>query len=108
MASEDCKTSAARRRDSLSNKIPSEWRLSTSWTSSTGSNVSHNVLAVPRESGILTKKELSITEDYDATALLERIASGVFSSYEVTLAFSKRAAIAHQVVSLSCRLCDVR
>lgn len=93
MGSEDWKSSAARRRDDLFNKIPCEWRLSTAWTSNIGLNDSHNVLAVSRESGILTKKELIITEDYDATAMLERMASGVFSSYEVTLAFSKRAAI---------------
>ena len=107
MASEDWKILAARRCNSLFNKTPSEWRLSTSLTDSIGSNVSNNVLAVPRKSGILTRREITITEDFDATALVEKLASEVFSSYEVTLVFSKRAAIANQVVSLLCQSCGV-
>ena len=99
MATEDWNTLAARRRNDLYNKIPVAWRLSKFFTDRIGPTVSNNVLDAPHESGILTDRELNITEDYDATALVEKMALGVFSSYEVTLAFSKRAAIAHQVVS---------
>ena len=44
-----------------------------------------NVFAVPRETCILTENVILTTEDYDATALLEKMASGVFSSYEITI-----------------------
>ncbi|KUI61093.1 Acetamidase [Cytospora mali] len=49
-------------------------------------------------SGVLSDRELEITsQTYDATALLAKIADATYSSVEVTTAFSKRAAIAHQV-----------
>jgi amidase len=102
MAGEDWKVFAARRRQSLLDKIPVEWRLGKDWSSEERSKMNQNVLSVPRESGILSERELDITENYDATALVQKLASGEFSSYEVTLAFSKRAAIAHQVVRLLC------
>ena len=105
---EDWETSAARRRGRLSNKSLSKWRLAKSWTSKIGPSISHNVLVVPRECCILTEKAVIFAKDYDATALLEDMASGVLSSFEMTLAFSERAAIAYQVVNLSCRFRDVR
>jgi len=54
---------------------------------------------VPRTCGILSEKELDITENYDATALVEKMAKGEFKSVEVVTAFCKRAAIAQQCVS---------
>ena len=39
---------------------------------------------------------------------MEKLALGIFTSYEVTLAFSKRATIAHQVVSPTPRLRNAR
>jgi amidase len=62
---------------------------------------SYNVLDVPRSCGLLTVQEISITEDYDATALAEAIQSKALTSVEVTRAFCKRAAIAHQLVLVS-------
>ncbi|OJI99562.1 hypothetical protein ASPVEDRAFT_123322 [Aspergillus versicolor CBS 583.65] len=73
--------------------IPREWILPTDILR----NSSTNVLNVPKTSGILTEREIHITEDYDATALLQKLAAGDFSSVEVTAAFCKRAAIAQQV-----------
>ena len=58
-----------------------------------------SVLDVPRTCGILTEKELDITENYDATALVEKMAKGEFKSVEVVTAFCKRAAVAQQCVS---------
>ncbi|ORY80867.1 putative amidase [Protomyces lactucae-debilis] len=58
-----------------------------------------NVLDVPKGSGLLTDKELKITENYDASALLRLIARGDLTSEEVTLAFIKRASIATQLVN---------
>jgi amidase len=42
---------------------------------------------------------LIITESYDARRLLRQLATGQLTSVEVTEAFSKRAAIAQQLVS---------
>lgn len=44
---------------------------------------------IPRESGILSEYELEITEQYDATALAEAIASRKLSCIDVTTAFCK-------------------
>lgn len=54
---------------------------------------------IPRRSGLLTKRELEITEEYNAARLLTALAKGVFSSLEVTKAFCKRAAIAQQLTN---------
>jgi hypothetical protein len=57
-----------------------------------------SVLNLPRACGLLTEQELDITESYDAVTLLGKIASKELTSYTVTTAFCKRAAIAQQVV----------
>jgi len=50
--------------------------------------------------GILSSRELELTNTYhDATSTLERLHSGNASSEEVTIAFCKRAAIAHQLTN---------
>lgn len=54
-------------------------------------------MLVPYESGIMTPEELALTEK-DATGLLRLISEGKLKSYDLTLAFCKRAAIAQQVV----------
>ncbi|KAH6711545.1 general amidase GmdB [Leptodontidium sp. MPI-SDFR-AT-0119] len=56
-------------------------------------------LDIPRKSGILSDSELAITEKYNATELAAKLVAGEFSSEEVTVAFSKRAAIAQQLVN---------
>ncbi|RWA07120.1 hypothetical protein EKO27_g7989 [Xylaria grammica] len=56
-------------------------------------------LDIPRRSGLMTERELRITESYDVSSLLEELASGGLTSTEVTLAFSKRAAIAQQLTN---------
>ena len=55
-------------------------------------------LDIPRRSGILSKRELEITENYTVQALLKALAAGELTAVEVTVAFSKRAAIAQQLV----------
>lgn len=89
-----------KRGDCLS-RIPVEWRLSESVTSRAHRNASISAFDLFEETNVLTVKERDITEKHDATSLLEMIASGQISSLEVTTAFCKRAAIAHQLV---CRL----
>jgi Asp-tRNA(Asn)/Glu-tRNA(Gln) amidotransferase A subunit family amidase len=56
-----------------------------------------NVLDIPAKCGILSAREIDITEGYDATALLQKLASKELSAVEVTTAFCKRAAIAQQL-----------
>ncbi|OBT94072.1 hypothetical protein VE01_07080 [Pseudogymnoascus verrucosus] len=73
--------------------IPSEWRLQ----NPPGPEV-RNVMRVPYESGIMTAEELAWTEK-DATELLRLISEGKLKSYDLTLAFCKRAAIAQQVLN---------
>ncbi|KAK4934807.1 hypothetical protein LTR10_024025 [Elasticomyces elasticus] len=73
--------------------IPREWLL--------GDPVSddvRNVIKVPYTCGIMAETELALT-DKDATSLLELLKSGRVGSYDVTFAFCKRAAIAHQLVN---------
>lgn len=80
-------------RDAL---IPNEWRLP---SSSLPTPDTTDVTSVPRTCGILTEQELDITSNYDATALAQAISTRKLTSYAVTLAFCKRAAIAHQLTN---------
>lgn len=54
---------------------------------------------MPLISGILNETECEITSKYDATALLEKLKAGVWTVEEVTVAFCKRAAVAHQLTN---------
>lgn len=72
--------------------IPSEWRLKTPISPS-----ARNFMRIPYESSIMTPQELALTEK-DATELLALLAEGKLRSYDLTLAFCKRAALAQQVV----------
>lgn len=97
MAVENWEVLVQKKQFEIAAGIPSAWRLPAEYTglSETASN---NVTDVPRRCGILSAKQLEITENYDATALLERIHSQELSAFEVTEAFCIRAAIAQQVV----------
>jgi amidase len=72
--------------------MPTAWLLSNPRSPST-----LDVRSIPRSSGILTSHELSITENYDATSIVDAIRTHKFTAEEVTIAFCKRAAIAQQV-----------
>lgn len=58
-----------------------------------------DVTQFPEASGLLSTKEIDITTTR-VDVLLEKLASGYWSSVDVTTAFSKRAIIAHQLVSV--------
>ncbi|KAJ6783742.1 hypothetical protein PWT90_03382 [Aphanocladium album] len=77
----------------LADSIPVELRLPRHVVDSAPKNVTK----IPRECGLLSERELEITENFDAVALAEAIASKVYTSVEVTTAFCKRASIAHQL-----------
>jgi len=84
MASETWQSIAQRKQAQLAASIPEEWRLKRK----PGAN-RNNVLDVPRECGLLTKEELEITENYDATDLVREMASGRLKSEDVATAFCK-------------------
>ncbi|KAK8021968.1 hypothetical protein PG993_012735 [Apiospora rasikravindrae] len=94
----------AKKRLSCQQSIPTTWALPGSVLDSLPAlsdfpSTRLNLIAkdIPRLSGILTDRELEITECHTVASLLEGLASGTFTSVEVTLAFSKRAAIAQQL-----------
>ncbi|KAA8643888.1 uncharacterized protein ATNIH1004_008084 [Aspergillus tanneri] len=97
-----------RKQAQLKSGIPAEWRLPAHLIPgdmlSLADSITNakqyqrvNVIDIPRNSGLLTPKDLEITENFDVCRLLSQIAEGKSSAEEVVRGFSKRAAIAHQV-----------
>ena len=97
MAAESWEVLVQTKQAEAAAKIPVPWRLPVEYTT-ISETARINVLDVPRRCGLLTPKQLDITENYDATALLAKIRHQELSAYEVTEAFCIRAAIAQQVV----------
>jgi amidase len=95
----DWKELARSKREQVFAKIPKDWLLPVSQTSQYTETSTISVLDVPRACGILTEKELDITEKYDATDLVNMMAKGELKSLEVVTAICKRAAVAQQCVS---------
>ncbi|KAI5373104.1 hypothetical protein J4E82_008204 [Alternaria postmessia] len=95
----DWQTLAQSKRESVFAAIPKDWLLPPPQTSQYTETSSISVLDVPRTCGILTEKELDITENYDATDLVGMMAERRLTSTEVVTAFCKRAAVAQQCVS---------
>lgn len=99
------------KRKQLDSQIPSEWRLSDDIRASVPAD-GHLIEAdIVRRSGVLSDKELDITENYSAADLLQRLSGGEFRSVDVTTAFCKRAAIAQQLVryvSMPLSLCTTK
>ena len=91
--SSDWQTRCAERRAKQLEQIPKEWIIDVP------PKDQRNVLDIPKRCGLLTPRELEITDTTDVDLLLSRLTTGVWTSVEVTLAFYKRAIIAHQVVS---------
>lgn len=92
--SDSWRSIAARKAAERDSRIPDDWRLQASQIASCGKSV----LDVKRF-GILSDLELEITSDYDAASLLDDLATGKRRSVDVVTAFSKRAAIATQLVN---------
>ena len=91
----DWRKIAERAQSRALDAIPQQWRLpSEALPTQTGANV----IDFPRTCGLLSIRQLEITE-LTATELLGRIAEGQLTSVEATEAFCIRAAIAHQLVS---------
>ncbi|KAJ5949118.1 hypothetical protein N7454_000702 [Penicillium verhagenii] len=92
----------ARKRAECQSKIPREWTLSTDLLNVPPHLIDYDV---PRKSGLLSKLELDLTENYSATQLLAKLASGNVSSLALTTALCKRAAIAQQLTSCLTETC---
>ncbi|KAF2105042.1 amidase [Rhizodiscina lignyota] len=99
MAIQDYKEVSKHKLQANAALIPKEWVLAAEYLKNVNAESDLNVLDVPSKCGILSEKELELTGNYDATALLEKIAGKEVSSYEVVLAFCKRAAIAQQLTN---------
>ena len=82
---------AAKKKQEQIDSLPKEWLIDLPPATQL------NVLAVPRECGLLSEEELKITE-CPIDVLLSKLASAEWSSVKVTSAFYKRAIIAHQLV----------
>ncbi|KAJ8058795.1 hypothetical protein OCU04_011783 [Sclerotinia nivalis] len=85
---------SAKKKAQQQDRIPKTWLLPTEKYQK-----EPNVMDVPLTCGLLNEMESRITSDYDATALLEKLKAGVWSVEQVTVAFCKRAAIAHQLTN---------
>lgn len=99
----DWQARGAEKRARCQTQIPKAWHLPSALVQglkhpleSSKNNLIE--LGIARRSGLLTEKELKITEGYDVQSLLDALASGELSSLDVTVAFCKRAAIAQQLV----------
>ncbi|KAL1847481.1 hypothetical protein Plec18167_005131 [Paecilomyces lecythidis] len=99
---------ARRKQHQLDALIPQEWRLPAhlipSGMLSAADSVAKakeygriNVVDVPRTCGLLTTREIEVTEKWDAKGLLLEAARGRLSAEEIATAFCKRAAVAHQL-----------
>lgn len=91
---------AQRKQVQLEAGIPAEWRLPAhavpagmqSLTDSITNTKQYqrvNVMEVPQKCGILTRRELDITENWDVRGLLIQMADGKLSAEEVVGAFCK-------------------
>ncbi|KAI0454120.1 amidase [Xylaria acuta] len=105
-SSKNWQSRVAEKRSICQKAIPEAWNLAQSLLDtlpkrSELSQTKTNLISldIPRRSGILTERELEITESHNVPELLESLATGRFTSAEVTLAFSKRAAIAQQLTN---------
>jgi amidase len=103
MASTDWESKVAAKQQSALQKIPKEWLLPAFIIDTLQKPLaehSNQVLHmdIPRKSGLFSDRELTITESYVVEELLKKLREGDLLSFEVTIAFSKRAAIAQQLV----------
>lgn len=87
---------AQRGRDILNNSIPKQWLAP---VDSLPPASQKNVIDFPKKSGLLSERELSIT-DLSATQLVTEMGTGELKAEEVVVAFLKRAVLGHQLVRI--------
>lgn len=88
---------AANKRQALRDAIPAEWVIPAGILPPEDQT---DVTTFARESGWFTDRELEITSTA-APELLNKLSTGSWTSEEVTKAFCKAAAAAHQLVNTS-------
>ena len=89
----------ALKQKQIADDIPLEWRLpSTLIEKYRKPGVNLIASDILQSAGFLSPVELQITETESATELARQLETGELSSVAVTTAFSKRAAIAQQLV----------
>lgn len=81
---------AADKKERIEKTIPEEWRIKSK-------DVGNSVMDYPAKSGIMSQEELAVTNS-TAVDLVAKMAKGELKSVDVTRAFCKRAALAHQLV----------
>lgn len=94
---QDWEKIGAAKRAALAESVPTEYRVP---EDRLPPESQLDITTWPKESGWFSSKELEIT-DSTASHLLQQLASKTWSSEEVTKAFCKRAAAAHQLVRLN-------
>lgn len=85
---------AADKQSRIAASIPEAWRITTP-----NNNDSVSVMGCEKSCGFMSEEELIITGS-SAVDLVAKMAKGELKSVVVTTAFLKRAALAHQLVSL--------
>ncbi|KAE8155341.1 amidase signature domain-containing protein [Aspergillus avenaceus] len=93
-----------RKRQECREAIPSTWKIPTEILAVLKTPIeSHenNIIELDliRKSRVLSCHELDITEKNNVEQLLDALASGALTAVEVTVAYSKRAAVAQQLVN---------
>jgi amidase len=92
VAAPSWKLVAARRQAEINTAIPPEYIVPQDLL-----EASEHRIKLPERSGLLTRRELEVTA-LSATRLLQLLHNGTYTAVEVTTAFCKRAAVAHQAV----------
>jgi len=95
----DWKSISLARQNETNNAIPKSHRLSPVVIESLQDP--RNLISILEKCGILSQRELEITSTPSTTKLLADIRNRVYTAVEVTVAFCKRASIAHQLVGNS-------
>lgn len=84
-------------RARLSDSIPSQWRIP---ADKLPAAEQLDVMGFAYQSGLFSEREISITTS-SATDIVKNVATGEWKAEDVTRAFCKRAAVAHQLVWMS-------
>lgn len=84
---------AADKRKRINDSIPKEWKIQ-------NLPEDDSLFDFSEKSGLLSSQELAITQS-SASDLVKKLAVGELKAVDVTVAFCKRAALAHQLVSLA-------
>lgn len=87
---------AQKARDILQNSIPKQWLVPEEKLPPV---TQKNVLDFPRQSGLLSEKELRITES-SATELVAEMGAGKLKAEQTVVAFLKRSVMGQQLVSI--------